>query len=104
MSLRVPKTNPTPSMVDRMLNQLLKPVPFWSRLGKTSRARKIYAQEISDAYKSEFLYGRKILQLCLDLQKLNEEFGEDLSGLKVKVNELVKQALAEDISLDGILQ
>jgi len=103
MGKSVPKNNPTPQMVDYMLSELLKPLPFWKRLGKDARARAVYVQEISKAYEIEHSYGRKMLQLCKGLQELNEGIGEDLKSLKNKVNDLVMQALAEDSNIDETL-
>jgi len=103
MVKRTPKHTPTPQMINYMLGVLLKPVSFWKRFGKESRDRKVYAKEISKAYAIEFAYGRKILQLCKHLQEFNEEFGEDLKSLKVKVNELLLQALAEDTNIENVL-
>jgi len=97
MAARAPKNNPTPEMVDHMLNELIKPLPFWKRFNKELRTRKVYAQEISKAYENEFVYGRKMLQFCKDLQKLNEEFSEEL---KSKINELILQALAADSEIE----
>jgi hypothetical protein len=100
MTKRVPKHNPTPDMVDYMLSELLKPIPFWKRLGKESRKRKVYAQQISEAYENEFRYGRKLLQFCKEVQKINEDFSGDL---KAKINELMLQALAEDQEIEKII-
>ena len=46
MAKRTPKYSPTPHMVDRMLGDLLKPLPFWKLFGKEARERKIYAKEL----------------------------------------------------------
>jgi len=101
MSKAVPKNSPTPPMVNWMLSELLKPLPFWQRFGKAYRARVVYVQTISKAYESEFTHGRALLQLGKHLQESNEEIGEDLNSLKLKVNKLVKQALADDSALAG---